>query len=181
MKKKDTKLYNMIFPPYLLVALGAVPWLSALVIFGNLAIDSIVLLIITLILFKRMNWKFFLKRVFVVWIIGFLGDIAGIIFLLIGSHIGYPYIVSHSESDDIMYKMMDGMNNVTNHPGDLNIYSYILLWLGILVAAAGIFFFDYYFVFRREWIPKKKSIIAALTIAVLTAPYTFLIPNSFFY
>ena len=178
MKKKDTKLYNMIFPPYMLVALGAVPWLSALVIFGNLVIDSIVLLIITLILFKRMDWKFFLKRVFVVWIIGFLGDIAGIIYLLVGSHIGYLW---RDTDNKALQQVIDGMNNVTNHPGELNIYSYILLWLGIIVAAAGIFFFNYYFVFRREWIPKKKSIVAALTIAILTAPYTFLIPNSFFY
>ena len=49
----------------------------------------------------------------------------------------------------------------------------------ILIAAAAIFLLNYFVTFRRE--DKAIRLKMALTFAIVTAPYTFLIPSSWLY
>ncbi len=177
--KKNIRLYNMILPPYLLMVF--VPWLAALCLIGNFIIDSIVLLIISLIVFKRVNGEFYKKNILKVWLFGFAGDFVGILFLFIGSNIGYFYINSHSNENGLFFPIMEGLNNVTNHAYAVNTYSYVFIAIAIFVAAIAIFLFDYFIAFRKTKLTKKQKFLSSLAFAVFTAPYTFLIPNNVFY
>lgn len=177
--KKNIRLYNMILPPYLLMVF--VPWLAAICLIGNFIIDSFILLIISLFIFKKVNGKFYKQNILKVWLLGFAGDFVGILFLFIGSHIGYFYVISHRKGNGLLYQIMEGLNNVTNHLNDLNTYSYVFLAIGIFVAAIAIFLFDYFIAFRKTELTKKQKLFSSLAFAVFTAPYTFLIPNSVFY
>ena len=76
--KKDYKLYNMILPPFTLMFMA--PLLLAITLAGNFIIDSIVLLAVSLFVFRKIDWKFYGKNIFKVWGLGFAGDIVGVIF-----------------------------------------------------------------------------------------------------
>ena len=177
--KKEIKLYNMILPPYLLMVF--VPWLAAISIIGNFVIDSVVLCVISLIIYKRLDKKFYLSGIWKVWLWGFAGDFVGVMWLFIGSQIGYIYINTKTHDNGFWYQMMNAMNNVTNHSEVVNRYSYIFIATAILISAIAIFIFDYFISFRKTELSKKQKILSALSFAVFTAPYTFLLPNSLFY
>ena len=49
----------------------------------------------------------------------------------------------------------------------------------MLVSAALIFVFNYFVTFRRE--EKAIRLRLALTFAIVTAPYTFLVPSGWLY
>ena len=177
--KKNTRLYNMILPPYLLMVF--VPWLAVLSLVGNFIIDSIVLIIISFVVFKKFSKDFYKQIVWKVWILGFLADFVGAIYLFLGSAIGYAYINKVEETNTFIYNLMDGMNNVTNHSGIVTIYSVCFMWSAIVIAAIAIFIFDYFFVFKKVDMTKKQRVLSALSFAVFTAPYTFLLPEHLFY
>lgn len=50
---------------------------------------------------------------------------------------------------------------------------------GLLIAIALIFVFNYYITFRK--LQKSSRFKLALMFAVITAPYTFLVPSSWLY
>ena len=178
--KKDIKLYNMILPPYMLMTF--VPAIAIFSIVGNFVIDSLVLLIISFIIFKKINKDFYKKRILKVWSLGFAGDFVGVLYLFIGSEIGYNYINSNIYApNDLTYSIMDSLNNVTNHPDSVSFYSICFLASAIFISSIAIFLFDYFIAFRKSEMTKKQRLLSSLAFAVFTAPYTFLLPNSLFH
>lgn len=178
--KKDHKLYNMILPPYLIMALF--PPLLALSAVGNYIIDSIVLLIISAIVFKRLDGKFYLRNIFKVWGLGFAADFVGVIYLFIGGELGYNYInYSGKPAGTFLYNIFDGMNSVTNHSYEIAPYTTGFLISGIIISAACVFVLDYFIALRKSGLTKKQRLISAAAYAVFTAPYTFLLPYNLFY
>ncbi len=178
--KKNIKLYNMILPPYMLMTF--LPSLAIISLAGNFIIDSIVLLIISLIIFKQINKDFYKKRILKVWLLGFAGDFVGVLYLFIGSQIGYNYINSNIYApNDLTYSIMDSLNNVTNHPDSVSFYSICFLASAIFISSIAIFLFDYFIAFRKSEMTKTQKLLSSLAFAIFTAPYTFLLPNSLFY
>lgn len=178
--KKNIRLYNMILPPYMLMAF--VPSIAVFSLVGNFIIDSLVLLIISIIIFKKIDKDFYIKSIWRVWLLGFAGDFVGVIYLFIGSEIGYTYIHTNRYApNDLVYSIMDSMNNVTNHPSEVTFYSICFLVSAIFISVIAIFFFDYFIAFRKNTMTKKQKLLSALSFAVFTAPYTFLLPNELFY
>ncbi|MBQ7504863.1 MAG: hypothetical protein IJT79_06060 [Ruminococcus sp.] len=168
--KKDYKLYNMIFPPFFLI--GLTPWFWGASIIGNFVIDSLVLLIIILIVFKRLDFKFYIRKIFAVYGLGFAADLVGIIYLfalsLIVSELPLSFRNPNTLLGGIASFMDYGKTNVTP-------YTYAFLISGILLSAATIFCFNFFFVFRKKDMTRKQRLFAALMLAILTAPYTFLL------
>ena len=78
---KDIKLYNLIIPFY--VILFFAPGVAVFTLLGNLIIDSIVLLIISKAIYKKLICGFYLKNIWKIWLLGFLPDVLGIIYLFI--------------------------------------------------------------------------------------------------
>lgn len=148
--KKDTRLYNMIFPTFMLLVFSPVALLLSVV--GNFVIDSVLIVIISLFVYQKVDKKFYLHSVFVAWGMGFVADGIGFLVCLFG-----------------------GLNAQGQYEEQKFVY------IGIAVAALFIFFFDYFITFSRFSFDKTQLILSSAAFAILTAPYTFLIPNSFFY
>ena len=118
---------------------------------GNFLIDSLVL-IVTLRLLKITDKKAWYKR-YILKIFGFgmLADVIGAAFL---------FLMMILEVYDIRNELL-------------------LTSPAMLVSAALIFVINYFVTFRRE--EKAIRLRLALTFAIVTAPYTFLVPSGWLY
>ncbi len=176
--KKKVRLYNVIFPPYMLIAL--VPWFAVIALVGNFLIDSAVVLVISLIVFKKIDRKFYKDHVWKVWAFGFLGDICGALFLFIGSRIASSYTIANGDRSGILYRILDGWRGASYLDGH-NVYSYVFAAIAIIISAVAIYLFDRRVAFKNADMTEKQKTLSALAIAVFTAPYTFLLPYDLFY
>ena len=158
----DVKAYNVIFPIWMFLFFPPVVFIA---LFGNFIIDSLVLI-------GCYYWfkcspsltAFYKKHIFVVWIFGFLADIIGAAILLSiyvsETFIGLPYELVMA----ISYNPF------------LDPWAFVIILLAILVSGLFIFLFNYHFTFKKTIEDKRKRAKVSLTIAVLTLPWTFLIP-----
>ncbi len=169
--KKEIKFYNMFFPIWLLYFIP-VFWLIALPV--NFIIDLLVI-IITMKILKINNIKPKIKNcIFKTWIFGFIADIIGSIFILIPSYIAtmsFPF--SNWIDENIVTS--------TNMNPFSNFFGFIYVTLGIFISFLFIYFFNYKICLKKlelEIIQKKKI---SLSLAIFTAPYTFLIPTIWLY
>ena len=149
MKTKQVRLYNVLFPFWMLM-LFPITWLVVLP--GNFLVDSLVLLV-SLRVLKIADRKLWYKRhILKIFTFGMLSDL-----------VGAAYMLLMLSKFDIGYK------------GD-ELY---LTMPAILIAAALIFLSNYYITFRK--VDKPLRLKLALTFAIVTAPYTFLVPSSWLY
>ena len=162
----------MVFPLFIFKAFN--PLWFAIVLVGNFAIDTIVLLGISAIVLKRVDFDFYKKTIFKVWRYGLLADLMGV-----------GHICAFGEIADLMipdkdsgfiYTLLRGIaeggdyGNVFYSP-----VSICLVISGIIVSGIAIFVFDYFRSFRKTDFTKKQKIIASLILAITTMPYTFLL------
>ncbi len=146
--KKDIKLYNVLFPLWMLL-LFPVTWLVVLP--GNFIIDSLVLLI-SMYVFKICEKKeFYKKSILKVFLIGIFSDVIGSLYMLI---------------------------NVFLEVGNMADEWYITV-PGIIISAVLIFVLNYHITFRNT--DKRTRLLLSLIFAIVTAPYTFLVPSRWLY
>lgn len=151
MKKKDVRLYNVLFPVWMLVML---PSIWYIVIPGNFIIDSLVLILVMKVLKLENRFEFYQMHILPVFLLGFLADLLAAVPMWLSVYfwedLGGPY-------------------------GD----SPLLTVPGVILGAALIWVFNYFISFRKcDPVLRKKL---ALTFAIATAPYTFLIPSGWLY
>jgi hypothetical protein len=167
---KQVKLYNVIFPIWFLMFF---PPVILLTLAGNFIIDSLVI-IACCYNFKLINTEtsiktFYKKSILKVWAFGFLSDIIGaaILFALLGleSALGLPNKLISAISYDPFS----------------NPVAVIIIVLAMLISSAFIFLFNYRFTFKDLIEDKKLRLKAAMTIAIVTIPWTFLIPTKLLY
>lgn len=163
MKKTNTvKFYNVLFPVWLLFLLP-ITWLW--IIPGNFIIDSAVLLA-GLWLFKVKEIKVFYKKTILwVFLFGFLSDLIGCLLLLLTQFMG---------SEGWIYEFI--VKPVTVNPFD-NIYSFLYTFLAVVIAGVMIYIFNRFVSFRKCR-DKNLNRKLALVLAIVTAPYLFLLPTS---
>lgn len=171
--KKAVKLYNIIFPVWLLW-LFPITWIVVLP--ANFLLDLIVILI-TMNYLKITKKKQKLKSIiFKTWILGFIADFIGTFFML-----SISLIESKLSLDTAFGKWWYyNMNAVTYSPFN-NIYSVLWTVICVLIAALFIYLFNYKICFEKletEDALKKKL---ALSLAIFTAPYLFFLPTSWFF
>ena len=158
----------------MLIAL--VPWLALIALVGNYLIDSAVVLVISLIVFKKIDRKFYKDHVWKVWGFGFLGDLCGVAFLFIGFIIG-----NHAfENSGLWYRILHAWLGASYLDGH-DVYSYVFAAIAIIISAVAIYRFDRFIVFKNADMTEKQKTLSALALAVVTAPYTFLLPYNLFY
>jgi hypothetical protein len=168
--KKGIKLYNVIFPIWFLIFFPPVIFITLI---GNFIIDSLVT-ILCFAVFKLSSFKldlktFYKRNVLKVWMFGFLSDIIGAALLftisVFGTGLGLPN------------EYLTGINfDPFGNPPAL-----FIIIFAMLVSAAFILFFNYRFTFVRQIEDKKLRFKVALTIALITMPWTFLLPTKWFY
>ncbi len=131
-------------------------WLVSPIIFviclvGNFAVDSAVILICASVLKMANKKEFYKKHILKVYLFGFLADIVGFVLML-----GFMYAGISSMGDE-----------------------WYLTIPVLLISAGLLYLFNYKFSFKDlDEVQRKKF---ALTVAIATAPYTFLVPSSWLY
>ncbi len=148
-KKRDIRLYNVLFPLWMLL-LFPQAWL--IVLPGNFLIDSAVLLLSmpALKIADKKSW--YKKHILKIYLFGMLSDIIGAAYIFLLSFVF-----------------------------ELGVYGdeWYLTVPGLLIAAALIFVFNYFVTFRKA--EKGLRWRSALIFAIVTAPYTFLVPSRWIY
>ena len=168
--KKDKKLYNMIFPPYIEFLFTPLVFIP---IIGNFIIDGLLVLLITFILFKRFDKDFYIRTVFVAYGLGFAADFVGLIFCFIPELAGevYIYLSDHHHLfcfDNYFFERFFLFNES------------LFIVIGFVMAIICLFFYNFFLTFgvinRRYRIKKWQRIIFSAMLAVLTAPITYFVP-----
>lgn len=129
-----------------------IPVLWAVVIVGNFIVDTIVLLVALAVMKIAEKKHLYKKLIFKIYAFGLLSDVIGAVYML---------------AMMVVFRI--------GNDGD----EWYLTVPGLLIAAALIFVFNYFVSFRKLERPLRFKL--ALTFAVITAPYTFLIPNEWTY
>lgn len=145
---KNNKLYNVMFPVWMLM-LFPVVWL--VVIPGNFIIDSIVFIISMYCLKLENKKQLYKKNILKIFGFGFLSDIIGSLILLAMVYLEFGVM------------------------GD----EWYLTVPTLFIASGLIFIFNYFITFRK--LDFKTRLKLSLIMAIVTAPYTFLIPSSWIY
>lgn len=158
--KKETRLYNVLFPVWLMYLWPTVIWL--IIIPGNFLVDSLVL-ILAMKCFKfeqdrKQVWK---KSILPVWLFGFLSD-------LIGAAIIYGLMY--------LFDLVVPQFNTFLSPG-----GQLIAIPGILLAGVLIYFFNKKVSFRKTDLSPEQIKKLSFALAVWTAPYTMLIPVEWIY
>ena len=149
MKNSDIKLYNVLFPFWMLLLF---PQMWAIVLPGNFIIDSIVLIISMFVLKMSEKMRFYKRHIFQIWGFGMLSDIIGAAYMFL-----LMWAFEVGSMGDELYLTIPAL----------------------IISAVLIFVLNYFVTFRKS--DKVLRLKLALTFAIITAPYTFLIPSSWLY
>ena len=166
---EQTKLYNIIFPVWLLIFFPPVILVSLV---GNWIIDSIVLTACYFLLKPNQEWswlKFYKKNIVKVWFFGFLAD-------FIGAALLYACVLLQ----DVLGISDEIINGITYDPYS-NFLAFTLILVAIFISGLLILLFNYNYTFRRSIKDVLARWKAAALIAVVTLPWTFLLPAKLFY
>ena len=131
-------------------------WLLSPIVFlicivGNFLIDSAVVLICAAVLKTADKKEFYKKRIVSVYVLGFAADFVGFTLM--------------------MLFMVAGISSM----GD----EWYLTIPTLIITAFLLYFFNYKISFKD--LEKSQRIKFSLTVAIATAPYTFLVPSSWLY
>lgn len=128
------------------------PQMWLIVLPGNFLIDSLILIMSMYILKIVEKRGFYKQNILKIFLFGLLADAIGAV---------YMFIMAYCFEVGIM--------------GD----EWYLTVPGILISAFGIFLLNYFVTFRKT--EKTTRLRLSVIFAVVTAPYTFLIPTSWLY
>lgn len=162
MKNQDVRLYNVIFPVWLL---WIIPTTWLIVIPANFIIDLTVIYL-TMRFMKVENRKDTVKRSIIgVWLLGFAAD-------LIGSALMF--------APALLDMNVDFVNAICFNPFT-NIWAMVWVTTCFIISAGCIYFFNYKVCYKNteleDWHKKKL----ALMMTLFTAPYLFYLPTEWFY
>jgi len=168
---KDMKVYNVIFPIWLIIFL---PPVILVTLIGNFLIDSLAAAA-CFYAFRLADQPlelktFYKKSIFKVWLFGFLADLIGAaVLLLIGIAGEGPLRLPDDLLEGIFY-------DPYSHPAAL-----VILFACTLLSGFFIYLFNYRLTFRNLIEDQKNRFKVALALAITTMPWTFLLPTKWFY
>lgn len=162
--KKDVRLYNVIFPVWLL---WLFPQVFLIVAPANLLVDCLVLTLALLALKHQNKWAVVKKLWWKFWLLGFLADLIGVLVLLPG--IFLPDLLAHAPWTYDMSMAM--IANPFLSPA-----AFLWVLAGVALAGVCIYFFDQRAMKKCDLLTAHEKRVVALTMAVVTAPWLFFIP-----
>ena len=162
--KKQLRLYNVIFPIWMLIFIPVI-WLVVLP--ANFIIDSLVVLVSLKIMGETEIFSVYKSIILKVWLLGFLADILGSA-LLFFSQLGYSHTWYEYIQGPVAYNPLD------------NIFSLLYVLIVVVIAGAAIYFLNLRFSFKKTQLGHKKRRAVSLALAIITAPYLFLVPMQVF-
>lgn len=172
MKKKSIKLYNVIFPIWLLCL---IPMTWVIVLPANFLIDLLVV-VLTMKYLKVKEIKLNAKSVILkVWIFGFIADFIGTSAMFMANVIDFNYQTSLGKW---------WYNNITNAVSYNPFESlYAILWITtcVIITSFFIYLFNYKFCLKKSTLDDEQKKKVALSLAIFTAPYLFYLPTAWFF
>lgn len=166
---KGIKLYNVIFPIWLLLFF---PPVILVTIVGNFIIDSLVICIcyFAFKLSDNLALKtFYTGSIYKVWVFGFMSDLIGAAILfttgILGDSLGIPYEIY----------------SAINFDPFSNPVAMAIIVFAMAVSALLIFLLNYKVTFKKLIADRHMRLKLALAIAIVTMPWTFLLPTKWFY
>ena len=172
MKKKSVKLYNLIFPIWLL---WVIPTTWLVVLPANFLIDLLVV-VLTMKYLKVKEIKLNAKSVILkVWIFGFISDFIGTASMFMANLIDFNY-------ETLLGKWW--YNNITNAVSYNPFESlYAILWVTgcVIITSFFIYLFNYQFCLKKSTLDSEQKKKVALSLAIFTAPYLFYLPTAWFF
>ena len=169
--RRDVRLYNLFLPIWLLW-LAPKAWLMVLP--GNLAVDCLVLFLALTglkrtdrrTLMKPLWWRF--------WLQGFAADFLGTVWMFLGE-VMFETLSLGGSPDLPMYYV--NLFDPLTHP-----LSAAWALAGVAIAAVCIYRLDLAALRRySDPLTEREKKLVALSMAVFTAPWTFLLPSSWLY
>lgn len=162
--KRPVRLYNVLLPIWLLFLLPTV-WLVVLP--GNLIIDCAVVFL-TLLALKHTQKKAVLRHAWWrVWLLGFGADFVGVAFLLptmfLLDFLPEPW---RFLLEPVMYNPFKSW------------LAFVVTLFAVAVSGVCIYFFDRRALRSCPALNDRQRHVVALTLAIVTAPWTFFIPMS---
>ena len=172
MSKKTIKLYNVIFPIWML-------WIFPLTWFvvlpANFVIDLLVVALTMKVLKIEHIWATAKPVILKVWLFGFLSDLIGTAVMLVSTFLDERIL---GES------MGDWWYHNIGFPVSFNPFQSIFgfLWVTFCVLLAGymIYLFNSKISFKNAPLTEKQKRQLSLSLAVFTAPYLFYLPTMLF-
>lgn len=171
--KRDIKLYNVMFPIWLLCVFPQ-SWL--IIVPGNLIVDCLVL-VLTLAALKRRDkrrlmdplwWQF--------WWRGFAADALGTVWMFLGE-LSFEHLMLGLGRRPGQYGYYVNLFDPLSHP-----ISALWALAGVAIAAVCIYRLDLAALRRHaDPLTEREQKTVALSMAVFTAPWTFLLPSSWLY
>ena len=172
MKKKSIKLYNVIFPIWLL-CLIPMTWLVVLP--ANFLIDLLVV-VLTMKYLKVKEIKLNAKSVILkVWIFGFISDFIGTASMFIANVIDFNY-----ETPLGKWWYNNFTNAVSYNPFE-SIYAILWVTTCVIITSFFIYLFNYKFCLKKSTLDSEQKKKVALSLAIFTAPYLFYLPTAWFF
>ncbi len=162
-KTKYTKLYNVLFPIWMLVWM---PFSWFVVVPLNYLIDRFVLGKSLDISEKE---DFLKKNTWKICLAGFLADFCGTTLLFI--------LIASDRLREVVGSEL--INQITYNPF-LSIPAFLSV-LAVIIAAASVIYILDSVILKRCGLDQKQAHHSALYMAVFTSPYLLLIPSSFLY
>ena len=167
---RETRLYNAVIPLWLLWMFPTLfPWVLPVTLLGNLLIDGAVLFCALLALGRRDKGRLMRYLWWRVWWRGFAADAAGVAWLLLALIL---WEMNVGRRRAFWQKWLEGvMGDPFSHP-------VAFLWTLAAVAIAGvcIYYLDKK-PMRAAGLTDREAHRAALALAIVTAPWAFLIPT----
>lgn len=171
MNKKEVKLYNILFPIWMLIFFPS--WLWLLLIPANYLIDRLVL-----------YWSlgampdkstFCRKHTWKICIAGFLCDFCGALILYLAYMIA-PWVDYDSPLKSLIDQIEEG---IAFNPFN-SIASFLTIVVSVAVAGLLIFFIDRK-ILTKAGLDAEQARKSALRLALITAPYLYFFPSQLMY
>ncbi|MBR0462524.1 MAG: hypothetical protein IJJ00_07425 [Erysipelotrichaceae bacterium] len=168
---RNVKLYNILLPLWLLLFWPSLLWL--LLIPLNYLIDRIVLkwslkdMPDKADFCRRHSWKICLA--------GFLSDFIGMLLLL-----GIFMCTSYLKDDSPLRKVIGNIEYGIGYSPFSNFFALIMIIVSIAVAGSCIYLFDKK-ILTKAGLDIEHARSSALKLALITAPYLYLVPTSIIY
>lgn len=169
---KGLRLYNVIFPIWMLVLLPMFTWWLVLPL--NLAVDFAVLYFSARYIHIQDPFSTAMRAIVRVWLLGFAADFVGAAGMFAGVYLNDLEFLGGGEVlNELAYSL-------SANPFE-SLYGF--LWTAVCVAVTGglIYVLNRAFGLKKLGLPERENKKIALCLAVFTAPYLFFVPAELFY
>lgn len=179
--KKTVTLYNVIIPVWLLFIF---PTVWPIMLAGNFGVDSLVLYLGMRRLGIQDKKAFYKKHILKVWGCGFLGDLPGVVMLLLTLVMtDWVHALPLSEAardlvEDFVYQQL---TSAVAYDPFSSVWSILYITVAVALSAFCIYRLNYKICYRNADIEEAQKKRLSLLMALITAPWLFYLPTKWFY